>query len=170
MKRTILILTLLITAIFSSNAQGLSDVQKAAAAKKAMYFYTFATKVEWPPSKVTGNFTIGVLGDKALYEQLVKKLSSSKRGSQPIKIVEFSSADKVKDCHILYIAKSNSASINKFSKSKEPILLVTDKSGLLSSGSIVNFLNVRFELSNSNAGRRDLTVGSQLVGFATNVE
>lgn len=93
-----------------------------------------------------------------------------------MKIVEFKSSSDVKECHILYISKTNSEALKKFSKDKKSVLLVTDKSGLLQGGSIVNFLDVAgsprssYELSNTNAGRRDLTIGSILVTNAVAVK
>ncbi|MBL4705998.1 MAG: YfiR family protein, partial [Flavobacteriales bacterium] len=82
--------------------------KQAVAAQKALFFYSFATQIDWPSEFKSGNFVLGIYGDHELFSQLVSRLSSSKRGNQPFKIVEFKSSSEIKECHILYVDASKS--------------------------------------------------------------
>lgn len=151
---------------------GQGGAQKAVAAQKAVFFYSFATQIDWPTEFKSGNFVIGIYGDHELYTQLVSRLSSSKRGVQPFKIVEYKAAGDIKDCHILYVGASKSdvlASIKKGLRSSST-LIITDKSGLLEDGSMINFVypgnRTMFELNKINAEKSKLVIGKQISSFA----
>jgi hypothetical protein len=152
------------------------DGKKAVAAQKALFFYSFATQIDWPQEFKSGNFTIGIYGDHELYSQLISRLSSSKRGNQPFKIVEFKSEAEIKNCHILYIDASKSevlASIKKKLRASST-LIITDKSGLLDDGAMINFVypskQTMFELSKSNAQKSKLVIGKQIASLAIEVQ
>ena len=115
MKRLVAIALVLLT--ISSIGYSQSNGKQAVAAQKALFFYSFATQIDWPTEYKSGNFIIGIYGDHELYAQLVRRLSSSKRGNQPFKIVEFKTASEIKNCHILYVDESKSAVLT--AKNKE---------------------------------------------------
>ena len=149
-----------------------SNGKQAVAAQKALFFYSFATQIDWPAEFKTGNFVIGIYGDHELYKQLVSRLSSSKRGNQPFKIVEYKSSSEIKNCHILYIDESKSDVLS--SKKKElrsnSTLVITDKKGLLDDGSMINFIypnnRTMFELSKATAEKSKLVIGKQISSLA----
>ena len=153
-----------------------NNARKAVAAQKALFFYSFATQVDWPEKFKSGNFVIGVYGDKELYEQLVNKLSSSKRGNQPFKIVEYQSEEDIIGCHILYIDETKSAIVSSKRKSLKTnsTLVITNKKGVLVDGSIINFVYpnkmTMFELSKSNATKSKLVIGKQISSLAVSVK
>jgi len=149
-----------------------SNGKKAVAAQKALFFYSFATQIDWPAEFKTGNFVIGIYGDHELYTQLVSRLSSSKRGNQPFKIVEYKSSSEIKNCHILYIdeSKSDILSSKKKQLRANSTLVITDKKGLLDDGSMINFVypnnRTMFELSKANAEKSKLVIGKQISSLA----
>jgi len=153
-----------------------NSARKAVAAQKALFFYSFATQVDWPEKFKSGNFVIGVYGDKELYEQLVNKLSSSKRGNQPFKIVEYQNEDEIKGCHILYIDETKSEIVSSKRKTLKvnSTLVITNKKGVLVDGSIINFVYpnkmTMFELSKSNATKSKLVIGKQISSLAVAVK
>ena len=143
---------------------------------KAMMIYQFATKIDWPKEYKTGSFVIGVYGDKELFQQLVSKLSSSKRGSQPFKIVEFNSPDDIGECHILYVDETKSDVISSKRKilKTNSTLVITSKKGVLVDGSIINFVypsnRTMFELRKSNATKSKRVIGKQISSLAVDVQ
>src|SRR5690606_14640286 len=73
---------------------------------KAMYLYTFATLVEWPENKRTGDFVIGVYGERTgVYDELIKKYLNKAIGSQKIVIKNYKTKEETKACHILYVTE-----------------------------------------------------------------
>ncbi len=155
---------------------GQTDGKRAVAAQKALFFYSFATQIDWPSEFKTGNFVIGIYGDHELYSQLVSRLSSSKRGNQPFKIVEYKSASEIKDCHMLYVDGTKSDILTSMKKTlrNSSTLIITDKSGLLVDGAMINFVypnnRTMFELSKSNAEKSKLVIGKQISSLAVQVQ
>lgn len=174
MKRFLVIAILFIGLVSSGLSQ--SNGKKAVAAQKALFFYSFATQIDWPQEYKSGNFVIGIYGDHELYTQLVSRLSSSKRGNQPFKIVEYKSASEIKECHILYVDESKSAVLATMKKTLRATstLVITDKSGLLGGGAMINFVypnnRTMFELSKSNAEKSKLVIGKQISSLAVEVQ
>tara|TARA_B100001939_G_scaffold32126_1_gene25105 strand:+ start:1016 stop:1540 length:525 start_codon:yes stop_codon:yes gene_type:complete len=173
--RVLIIITVSLL-FLSASGYGQGGARKAVAAQKAIYFYSFATQVDWPEKFKSGNFVIGVYGDKELFQQLVSKLSSSKRGSQPFKIVEFNSPDDIGECHILYVDETKSDVISSKRKilKTNSTLVITSKKGVLVDGSIINFVypsnRTMFELSKSNATKSKLVIGKQISSLAVEVQ
>jgi hypothetical protein len=160
--------------LFGMSTIGYSQgsAQKAVAAQKAVFFYSFATQIDWPSEFKSGNFVIGIYGDNELYKILVSRLSSSKRGVQPFKIIEYKTASEIKGCHILYVGASKSdvlPSVKKGLRSSST-LIITSKSGLLDDGSMINFVypgnRTMFELNKINAEKSKLVIGKQISSFA----
>lgn len=143
---------------------------------KGMYIYQFAKKVNWSNKEHRiGDFVIGVLGEKGLYDQLSTTYSGKPVGSQTIKVKYFDSSTSVTNCHILYIAKNNSSKVNELSKKYKSgkTLIVSDEKGLLANGAVINFIirdnAIAFELSKTNASKKDLEIGEILIKLAKNV-
>lgn len=174
MRRFLVIAIFTVGLVFTGFGQ--TNGKKAVAAQKALFFYSFATQIDWPAEFKTGNFVIGIYGDHELFNQLVSRLSSSKRGNQPFKIVEYKSASEIKECHILYVDASKSDILSSMRKSlrTSATLIITDKSGLLGDGAMINFVypnnRTMFELSKSNAEKSKLVIGKQISSLAVEVQ
>jgi len=143
---------------------------------KALYIYTFATLVEWPKEKRSGEFVIGVLGDKtSVYEELVKKYSGKSIGTQEIVIENYPEKNMVKTCHILYVTESNTQYMKSLSSQLAPknTLLVGEQTGALSSGAVVNFIvdgnRQKYEINKKNAKKHNLVIADKLSNLAANV-
>lgn len=174
MTRFIHILILILFMGMTSYGQG--DGDKANNKIKGIYMYQFAKNVNWSNKEhTTGDFVIGVLGDKGLYNQLSSTYSGKPVGSQTIKVKYFESSSSVTNCHILYIAKNNSTKVNELSKKFKSgkTLIVSNEKGLLTNGSVINFIikdnQIAFELSKTNASKKDLEIGQILLKLAKNV-
>ncbi len=143
---------------------------------KALYIYTFATLVEWPEQKRSGDFVIGVFGEKtSVYEELVKKYSGKAIGSQKIVIQNYRNKEAIQNCHILYITEVNSHYVPTLSTQMAPknTLLVSEKAGSLSKGAIVNFVlegnQQKYEINKTNAKTHKLVIADKLTDLAVNV-
>lgn len=173
MKLKFGILTLVTFVCLSMQLQQQPDVNSRL---KALYIYNFTNMIEWPKELKKGNFTIGILGETNLYNELNSKYSSKSVGSQPIAIKQFGDMASVTQCHILFITKDNAdktASLVKKFKPKST-LIISEKEGGLRDGSIINFVirNNRqsYELSKTNAAKHKLIIGKQLTELAVKVE
>ncbi len=142
---------------------------------KGIYVYQFAKNVDWPKEYKTGDFVIGVYGDRDLYEQLSASYTGKSIGSQVIKVKFFDAVSGISTCHILYIANKYSSKVNELSKkfTKNKTLIVSNDSGSLEDGAVINFLvkdsKIAFEISKKNAGKSNLVIGQTLTKLATNV-
>lgn len=141
---------------------------------KGIYVYQFAKNVDWPKEYKTGDFVIGVLGDKDLFDQLSASYSNKVIGSQSIKVKFFASASDVEKCHILYVDKSQSNKVSELNSKlkKHKTLIVSDGANLLANGSVINFVvknsKIAFEISKKNADKLDLVIGQTLEKLAVN--
>jgi hypothetical protein len=145
---------------------------------RALYIYTFATLVEWPKEKRSGDFVIGVFGEKAgVYSELEKKYSGKSIGSQTIVIKNFQSTKAINesDSHILYVTPVNSKYIKTLEQAtiSKNTLLVSEDAGGLSKGAIVNFFikgnQQVYEINKSNAKKHKLVIADKLSDLAANV-
>lgn len=143
---------------------------------KALYIYTFATLVEWPKEKRSGEFVIGVLGEKtSVYNELVKKYSGKSIGTQEIVIENYSNKSAVETCHILYVTENNTQYLKSLASqlAAKNTLLVGEQNGALSSGAIVNFIvegnRQKYEINKKNAKKHNLVIADKLSNLAANV-
>lgn len=144
---------------------------------KALYIYTFATLVEWPQDKRTGDFIIGVYGISGwdVYDELSSKYSEKHIGSQKIVVQNYRKSSDIGRCHILYVAPEKSSELSDLSKRLKPknTLLVAEKPGALSRGASVNFIVVgnqqKYEINKKNAKNHNLVIADKLSNLAANV-
>ncbi len=174
-KVYIVVLSLVLLS-FSSSMPGLSQIKDTRSVVKALYIYTFATLIDWPVEYRKGNFIIGVYGSQdAVYNELNKKYSGKSIGKQKIQVKRFRSKSEINKAHILYVTEDRSAQVTSLSskfKSKST-LLVTEKEGYLSKGSVINFVvegnKQKYEINKKNAKRHNLTIADKLAGLAVRV-
>ena len=138
----------------------------------SMMVYNFMKYVNWPPTSTSGDFVIGVVGESKVHETLNKWYGSKSKGSQKIVIKEFGSAAEITDCHVIYIGKTKSNTLEDILAkiSGKSTLVITDKTGMAKKGSGINFRTVngklKFELNQAAISSANLKVSSQLTGMA----
>jgi len=143
---------------------------------KALYIYNFATLTDWPSEYRKGDFTIGIFSSSDnVYNELKKKYNGKSVGQQQISVVKYSSSSQLSKANIIFLDRSSShmiTDINTKLKNKST-LLVTNKSGYLSKGSIINFIEVdskqSYEINVKNAKKRKLVIASELERLAEKV-
>lgn len=138
----------------------------------AGFMYHFATKTQWPASKSSGDFVIGVIGDSPVTQQLKALANSRKIGSRKLVIKTFSSASAITGCHIVFIPSRKMSLLSAVTaKAKSSnMMVVTEQTGGAKKGAVISFVNnagkVRFQLSKSKAAAVGLKLSADLVKLA----
>ena len=145
------------------------------AAVKAAFLHRFASYVAWPGELIGDDpFTIAVSGADDVAEQLESLLPGLTIQNRPARIRRVAAADDLAGVHILYVGhpvqRARSLIVAAASK---PILTVTDDDDGLTTGSVINFVqvgrNIRFEISLPAAERSHLRIDSGLLSVAARV-
>lgn len=162
--RIISVMILLCIASSSIRAQQGNDY-----AVQANIIYHFTKYIDWPESKKTGDFIIGIVGDSPIYDQLKSTLTNKKVGDQNIVLKKIPSSSASFTCHILFISDEESDNIKKINSKTASIatLLVSESEGLASRGSCINFDIVadklKLEINKNNIEERGLAIASELL-------
>ncbi|TXI83072.1 MAG: YfiR family protein [Flavobacteriales bacterium] len=144
---------------------------------QANYLYNIAKLVEWKdPEMRSGNFVIGVIGGGNVYRELIKQYSTRTIGKQPIEVRKLPQSAEVERCHMLFVGRSDLALLPEIFKRMhaKPTLVVTEYTGALEDGAVVNFVKVdnllKYEMSLANAQKHGLVVGLTLKNLAHRIE
>lgn len=163
MKKTVLSLLFLCLLSLSVTAQK----EKL----QVSYIYQFTKLIEWCPEYKTSDFVIGILGSGTINKEM-EALSGKLVASQKIVIKTFETPESVDKCNILFIplVKSNQLNaVNKKIRSK-CTLVVTEKDGLIKSGSSINFTEsagkLFFEVNKTTMVNHNLTASAKLLSLA----
>lgn len=120
---------------------------------------------------------IGVYGgQEGVYSELEKKYNGKDIGSQEIQVKKFSSSSEINNPHILFVTEERSSSITSLSSKLKAssTLLVSEKSGYLEKGSIINFVldgaKQSYEIDKGNAKKHKLIIADKLSGLALRVK
>jgi hypothetical protein len=172
-KLTLYIFVLSLFSLTTVHSQ--SSAAKANNKIKGIYVYQFAKNVDWPQKHKTGNFSIGILGDKAFYEQIKQSYTGKLIGGQKIEVIFYKTIDEVKNPHLLYVSPYNKQTAIALAKKlkKDKTLIIGEEKGLLNDGIIINFLakdnKLAFEISKSNARKKELIISQTLTRLAVDV-
>ena len=138
----------------------------------SMMVFNFVKYVQWPENDDSKEFVIGVVGNNDIYNTLSTWYGGKAKGSKTFVIKKFNNAAEVTDCQVVFIDRSKSGefdAVNNKVKGKGT-LVVTDRSGLGSRGSCINFKTVderlRFELNQHAIEASNLKVAGALTSMA----
>lgn len=138
----------------------------------SMMVFNFTKYVQWPDHNGSGEFVIGVIGNVNVYNTLNEWYGGKPRGSKTYVIKKFNSASEMTDCNVVFIDKTKSAEFEavKAKINGKGTLLITDKNGLGTRGSSINFKSegdkLKFELNQKALESANLKVSSSLVSMA----
>jgi hypothetical protein len=139
---------------------------------QAVFIYNFTKYINWPESYREGDFKIGVLGSKAMTDELKQIAQKRKVGTRTIAVESYNSIDEIKKCQMLYISDSKSSLLPKavLKLSLEPTVIITATDGSLKKGSAINFViddgKQKFEVKESNLKKNNLKVSDDLLNLA----
>jgi hypothetical protein len=146
---------------------------------KALFIYNFASYIDWPESAFVDpkSFTIGVLGSSPIAETLNQIATSKQISGRKIAIAQLVSINDIKQCQILFIARSVSVAQERQvidAMKDRPVLLVGESEGFAAIGGDVNFFiesnRVRFEINLAAMRKQGLKASSKLLAMAKIVE
>jgi hypothetical protein len=135
----------------------------------ANIIYHFTKYIDWPASRKSGDFIIGVYGDSPLYDELKKNVANKTVGMQKILIKKIGSVESAKSAHILFVSEEMSGSIKKISTTTtdNSVLIVSEQEGSAKRGSCINFIieseHLKLEINQTNIEQRDLSIASELL-------
>jgi hypothetical protein len=164
MRRSLLAIFILMTALVSARAQGYQT--------HSLFMYSFTKFILWPETDRLGNFEIVVLGDSPILAELKTMAEKKKAGGRNIEVNAINDISEFKKCHILFVSQSWSARfadvLNKVGE--EPVLIVTEQPGLGTKGSGVNFITkdgkLAFELNQATLAKHRLKASAELARLA----
>ena len=142
----------------------------------ANIIYRFTKYVNWPDSKKSGDFVIGIVGDTRLYDELKRFVPNKTVGTQKIVLRRLSSSVSKYNCHILFISDDARQSLKKIvtATEGEPILLVSETNGFAGKGSCINFAiaseRLRLEINRDNIEERGLEIATELLSLGVIVK
>jgi hypothetical protein len=147
---------------------------------KALFLYNFGGYVEWPADAFSGNqapFVIGVLGSAPLEDTLRELAATKTIAGRKIVVEQFSTADKIGPCQILFVARNVSPQQQRIAVEKlrnQHVLIVGESKGFAGQGGSVNFFiesnKVRFEINPEAAKQHQLKISSKLLALAKIVQ
>ena len=138
----------------------------------SMMVFNFVKYVQWPANDNSKEFVIGVVGSNDIYNTLNTWYAGKAKGAKTYVIKKFNNASEITDCQVIFIDRSKSGefdAVNNKVKGKGT-LVVTDRNGLGSKGSCINFKTVddklRFELNQQAMEASNLKVAGALTSMA----
>lgn len=142
---------------------------------KAAYLYRFTGYIDWPLDSRITRFTIAVLDDDDVADDLGRFLSTRSIKNLPSQVRKIKNPADIGDAQMLYIGPSFKGDLRKFiaSINTHPVLIVTSKPDALDAGSAINFLEVdnriRFEASIAAVERPGMRIAPELLSVAVRV-
>ncbi|MEO6721957.1 MAG: YfiR family protein [Ferruginibacter sp.] len=142
----------------------------------ANIIYRFTKYIDWPNSKKTGDFIIGIVGDSPLTDELKNFVNNKTVGRQKIVIKKYSAAADVFNCHMLFITDDESNSLKKIvaKTAGTSVLLISESEGCAKKGSCINFIiadeHLKLEINKNNIEARNMNIATELLQLGTIVK
>ena len=139
---------------------------------QANFIYNFTKFFDWPQTEKSGDFIIGVLGSRNLYNDLQKVTTGKKNVTQNIVVKYFKNKNEVSKCHVIFIdaVKSNSIS-NIHIKTGVHCLIISDSNTSISKGGIIEFIlegdRLKYRFSQENALKHGLKFHSKVAEMSS---
>ena len=172
--RSLLALALLVGAVSSFGQQEATE-----SAVKAALLYRFPSYVEWPAAALGAPgapFVIGVMGSDEVAAELEQLVKGRPVNNRPASVRRLKEGDSLSGLHMVYVGgRDAGARIRGVAAEarKLSVLVVSDASGGLEAGSVINFVQaedrVGFEVSMEAAERSALKMSSRMLGVARRV-
>ncbi|HEU4903685.1 MAG TPA: YfiR family protein [Flavisolibacter sp.] len=167
MKTALLVLMLVLNALILQ-AQSPTAVNQV----KAVFLFNFTQFVTWPSFSFNGNhapFVIGVLGTDPFGQYLDNVVEGEQVDGHPIIVKRYDEAKEAKECHILFINKSNPAEALK-EVNTQGILTVSDADNFARKGGMIRFSvennRIRLQINARAAKEASLSISSKLLRLA----
>jgi hypothetical protein len=144
---------------------------------KAAFLYHFATFVQWPEARRSDEvFAIAILGADGVASELEAFLSGRSIQGRPMEVRRLRTVAELQDEPVVFVGADQNFRLPELTckVAARPMLVVTEASGALEEGSMINFRlvdrRVRFEISLAAAERAGLEFSSRLLSAAMSVD
>lgn len=160
--------------LLSLNSMAISESEKQL---RAMFIYNFANLVEWPAkafAKRSDPLKLCVVGDVPFIDYLYP-MAGTFIGPREFQITQSNSLQKTGKCQILFVGDDIRPELLKAFKSGQYIyiLSVSEQSGFIENGGIINIVNtvekLSFDINLDSARKQGLQVSSDLISLARNI-
>lgn len=139
---------------------------------KAVFLFNFTQFVEWPPqafAEANSPLVIGVLGNDPFGSYLDETVRGETVNGRPLTVQRYNSAEEIKNCHVLFISRSEAARLPQIltGLKGKSILTVSDadsfnrEGGIIRLATIANKIRLRIALETAKAA--NLTISSKLL-------
>lgn len=138
---------------------------------QTVFIYNFTKYMQWKNTP-DNSFTIGVIGQSPIKQELLKMAATKKVGNKRIVVKTFKNARDIQPCQMVYVPRQASSQINAVLAKAQSLnsLVVTEAPGLAKKGSNINFIKEsgrwKFELNRSTTKAAGIRVSSQLERLA----
>ena len=139
---------------------------------KAVFLFNVAQFVEWPAHAfraANSPLVIGVLGEDPFGAFLDQLVSGEKVGDHPLIVRRFRRAEDITECHILFISRSEAATLRQIIARLKgrSLLTVSDVDTFTRQGGIVRFVTengkIRLRINVEAAKGCELTISSKVL-------
>jgi hypothetical protein len=139
----------------------------------SLFVYNIAKYSSWPSTN--GEFTIDVLGKSKVYDELLKQVGKGVNGV-PLKIRQVESETEIGQSQIIYVSDGKSSSLSELLKLTEgkPVMIITEREGLVKKGADFSFLitennTLKFDMNTTKLEKRRIKVSNNIAGLANSV-
>jgi hypothetical protein len=142
---------------------------------KAAFVYNFAKFVEWPADKTGTQVNLCILGESPLGFSALKAIDGRTVQDKPLVTKLLNKPDELKDCHIVFIAVSESNKIAHLLKTahQHHVLTVSDMEEFAKTGGIIGLVKtddkIRFEINLLAAKEAGVVISSRLLNLALSI-
>jgi hypothetical protein len=143
---------------------------------EALFLYNFGMYIIWPDGIKTDNYTIGVIGNDQLSNELNLVCNNKTISGKKIIVKNFTTDTNIEPVNILVVGDNYTSKIHDFSSRfmNNQTLIVSEKEGMYTKGSEICFKmednKLKFELSLSNIMGKGLYVDKRLIDYAIVVD
>lgn len=138
----------------------------------AIAIYNFTRFVDWPANDANKDFYIDIIGHKSVHDKLKDVTAGRKVGNRNIVVRYLESVENITTSEILFLgfwqSKDIARVMDKIKNSRT--LLITEKDGLIESGSAINFVIrnnvIKFEIKKGNVIKYGLVMSDNLEQMA----
>lgn len=168
------IIRLIAITVFALGSFAMTETNAQVSNYKAytLFLYNFTKYIQWPDGAIKNEFVIGVFGKCPIIEELQKMGEVKKAGDKSIRVVEVSEETLSSEVHILFVPEQKSGQLPSILTAVrgKPVLLVSDKAGLVEKGAGISFLadhnNLKFEVNSTSIASQNLKISKTLEALA----
>jgi hypothetical protein len=162
-------------ALLGARPAGAQTVRASASEVQAVFLFNFAQFVDWPAEAfpdAKAPLVIGILGKDPFGSFLDETVRGETVRGRTFRIVRYRRVEEVKDCHILFISRSESKRLDSIlaALKDRPILTVSNGDDFDRPGGIIRFIldenRIRLSIDLEAAQAPGLTISSKLLRSA----